>query len=86
MVKSKNHDFLKSRTKEVGTGFFIPEARQAFTQLRQEFVKDLILHHFNSKSHIRIKTDASSYAIGGVLSQLASETRLDEIVTKDNLG
>ena len=32
LVKSKNHDFLlNSRNKEVGTGFFTPKARLAFT-------------------------------------------------------
>ena len=31
LIKSKNHDFPKSRPEEAGTGFFIPEARLAFT-------------------------------------------------------
>ena len=31
LVKSKNHDFLKFRTKKVGTCFFISEAKLAFT-------------------------------------------------------
>ena len=34
LVKSKNKDFFKSRIEEAGTGFFTPEARLAFTQLR----------------------------------------------------
>ena len=35
LVKSKNLDFfLNSRNKEVGTDFFTPKARLAFTQLR----------------------------------------------------
>ena len=68
LVKSKNHDFPKSRSEEAGTGFLIPKARLAFTQLRQAFVKAPILHHFDLESHIRIETDASSYAIGGILS------------------
>ena len=86
LIKSKNHDFPKSRTEEVGMGFLTPKARLAFTQLRQAFVKAPVLHHFNLKSHIRIETDTSSYAIGGVLSQLFSETRPDEVVIKANLG
>ena len=86
LVKSKNHDFLKSRTEEAGTGFLTPEARLAFTQLRQAFVEAPILHHFDPESHIRIETDASGYAIGGVLSQLSSGARPDGVVTKDNLG
>ena len=62
-VKSKNHDFPKSRPEEAGTGFLTPEARLAFTRLRQSFVKAPILHHFDQKSHIRIETDALGYAI-----------------------
>ena len=86
LVKSKNHDFPKSRPEEAGTGFLTPEARLAFTQLRQAFVEAPILHHFDPESHIRIETDASGYAIGGVLSQLSSGARPDGVVTKDNLG
>ena len=86
LVKSKNHDFPKSRSEEAGTGFLIPKARLAFTQLRQAFVKAPILQHCDSKSHIRIDTDALSYAIGGVLSQLSSGTRPDGLVTKNDLS
>ena len=86
LVKSKNHDFPKSRPEEAGTGFLIPEAKLAFTRLRQAFVEAPILHHFNPESHIRIETDASGYAIGGVLSQLSSGARPDGVVTKDDLG
>ena len=86
LVKSKSHDFPKSRPEEAGTGFLTPEARLAFTQLRQAFVKAPILYHFNLESHIRIETDASGYAIGGILSQLSSGARPDGVVTKDDLG
>ena len=86
MVKSKNHDFPKFRTEKAGTAFFIPEARLAFIQLRQVFVEVLILHHFDLESYIQIKTDASGYAISGVLSQLSSKTRPDGVVIKDDLG
>ena len=34
------------------------------------FVKALILYHFDLKCHIRIKTDASGYAIDEILSLL----------------
>ena len=34
LVKSKNHEFPKSRTEEAGMGFFTPKARLTFTQLR----------------------------------------------------
>ena len=68
LVKSKNHDFPKSRPEEAGTGFLTPEARLAFTRLRQAFVEAPILHHFDPESHIRIETDVLGYAIGSVLS------------------
>ena len=56
--------------------FFTPRARLAFTKFRQAFVKALIFYHFDPKCYIRVETDASSYIIGRVLSQL----------TLDNLG
>ena len=86
LVKSKNHDFPKSRPKKAGTGFLTPKARLAFIQLRQAFVEAPILYHFNPESHIRIETNASGYTISGVLSQLSSGTKPDGVVTKDDLG
>ena len=53
--------------------YLTSSTKQAFTQLRQTFTKAPILRHFDPKCHIRIETDASSYAIGGVLSQLTSD-------------
>ena len=50
--------------------YLTPNAKQAFTQLRQVFTKAPIFQHSDSECHIRIETDASDYAIGGVLSQL----------------
>ena len=50
--------------------FLIPGARLAFMELRQAFLKAPIFHHFDLECHIRIETDVSSYAIGGVFSQL----------------
>ena len=50
--------------------FLTPNAKEAFNHLRLAFIKAPILRHFDSESHIRIETDASGYAIGGVLSQL----------------
>ena len=61
-----------SKSKTVGSDFFTPKAKLAFTELRQAFLKAPILYHFNPGRHIRIETDASSYAIVGVLSQLTS--------------
>ena len=60
---------LRSNNSNGAIGYLTPNARQAFTQLKQAFIKALIFWHFDPKCHIRIKIDASGYAIGGVLSQ-----------------
>ena len=65
--KSKN---LSKSQKTVGLDFLTLGAKLAFTKLRQAFLKASILHHFDPERHIRIETDVSGYAIGGVLSQL----------------
>ena len=64
-----------SKSKTVGSDFLTPGAKLAFTELRQAFLKAPILHHFDPERHIWIETDASGYAIGGILSQLTSEGR-----------
>ena len=87
MIKSKNHDFSSnSGNKKAETGFLTLEARLPFTQLRQAFIEALIFDHFDAKRRIWIETDISSYAIGGVLSQLSFKTRLDGVVTNIDFG
>ena len=54
--------------------FLTPEAKLSFSQLREAFTKAPILYHFNPERYIRIETDASAYAIGGILSQLTPKT------------
>ena len=71
-VGKKGRKTSKSK-KSVGSDFLTPGAKLAFTKLRQAFLKAPILHHFDPERHIRIETDASDYAIGGVLSQLTSD-------------
>ena len=56
------------------TGYLTTEARLAFTKFRKAFTKAPILWHFDLEWHIRIQIDASSYAIGGVLSQLTLDS------------
>ena len=68
-VEKKVQNLSKSK-KTVQLDFLTPGAKLAFAELRQAFVKALILHHFDMEHHIRIETDASGYAINGVLSQL----------------
>ncbi len=50
--------------------FFTSRTRKAFIKLRQAFVKTSILNHFDLEYYIQIETNASSYAIGGIFSQL----------------
>ena len=68
---SKNSS--KSKMAVGASDFLTPGAKLAFTKLKQAFLKALILHPLNPERHIRIETDASGYAIGGVLSQLTSD-------------
>ena len=70
-TKSKN--LSKSKKAVRSSDFLTPGAKLAFTELRQMFVKALILHYFDLECHIRIETDVSGYAIGRVFSQLTSD-------------
>ena len=70
---SKSKNLPKSKKRVRSSDFLTPRAKLAFTELRQAFLKAPILHHFDPERHIRIETDASGYAIGGVLSQLTSD-------------
>ena len=69
MSKSKN----LSKFKKTELGFFKFRARIAFTKLKQAFIKAPILHHFDPERYMRVKTNASGYAIDEVLSQLTSD-------------
>ena len=53
-----------------GSDYVIPAAKKAFNHLRHAFTQAPIFEHFDSEQHIWIKTNASDYAIGGVLNQL----------------
>ena len=53
--------------------FLTSGAKLMFIKLRQAFIKAPILHYFDLERHIRVETDESGYAIGGVLSQLTSD-------------
>ena len=72
--KLAKSDFIKPVRGAEEPSFLTLDTRRAFTELRQVFTEASILRHFDLECHIRIKTDASSYAIGGVLSQMTSET------------
>ena len=70
LAKAKTLKFVKATspgTAPEARPFLTPEARLSFTRLRQAFTETMILHHFDPARHICIETDASVYAIGGVL-------------------
>ena len=64
----------KKSSKSKNPAFLTADARQAFTQLRQAFTEAPILSYFHLERQIRIETDASGYAIGGILSQLTLDS------------
>ena len=68
--KSRNSTRVSNIRATGKPNFLTFDAKKAFNHLRQAFIKAPILQHFDSESHIRIKTNASGYAISGVLSQL----------------
>ena len=70
---SRSKNLSKSKKTVRSLDFLTPGAKQAFTELKQTFLKAPILHHFDPECHIQIETDASGYAIGGVFSQLTSD-------------
>ena len=78
---SPNFGAMESRP-----NFLIPKARSAFNRLWLAFTKAPILQYFDLECHIWIKTNVLGYVISGVLSQLASGTSLNEVVTKTDLS
>ena len=83
---SKSENSPNFGATKTGLSFLTPGAREAFNHLRLAFTEAPILWHFDPECHIWIETDVSGYAIGGVLSQLASGTSPDGVVTKTDLG
>ncbi len=85
-AKSKKPNFVKPNS---GTDFLTPGAKKAFIHLQKAFIEAPILRHFEPEGHIRIETNASEYAIGGILSQMTSN-HLDQLtsdhVTHENLN
>ena len=83
---SKSGNLSNFDIKNSGSSFLTPKARSAFNRLRLTFTEALILWYFDLKCYIWIKTNISGYIIGGVLSQLASKTSPDGVVTKADLS
>ena len=65
---SKSGNLPNFNTKKNGPSFLTLDARMVFNHLQLAFTKALIFRHFDLECHIWIETDASGYAIGGVLS------------------
>ena len=65
---SKSENSPNFDTTETGPNFLASKARAVFNRLQLAFIKAPILWHFHPECHIRIKTDASGYAINDVLS------------------
>ena len=88
----KSKKLLKSgnspnfNTTEVRPSFLTPDARTVFNHWRLVFTKTPILQYFDLEYHIWTETDASSYTIGGVLSQLIFGTSPNGVVTKADLS
>ena len=53
--------------KKSGTFLLTPEALVAFYNLKKRFTEALILYYFNLLRRIIVETDASKFAIGGIL-------------------
>lgn len=62
--------FRSIKTNDHSPFVLTPEATKAFEQLKTAFTTAPVLKHFNSELPIPVETDASGYAIRGILSQL----------------
>ena len=71
---------------ETGSNFLIFGARETFNYLRLVLTKALILQYYDPECHILIKINALGYAIGKVVSLIASEIRQNRVVTKTDLS
>ncbi len=78
-IRAKKAKAFRAKNLGQSGSFLTADVRRAFTELRQSFLEAPILNHFDPERHIRIETDASSYAIGGVLSQLTLDDSADGI-------
>ena len=73
ILKTKTTTNVSNKLSKSESGFLTANAKEAFFQLRRAFTKAPVLRHFDPERHIWIETNAFGYAIGGVLSQLASD-------------
>jgi hypothetical protein len=64
-------DMLKGGKKGRFSGHFLPTPaiKRSFVELRDAFTKAPVVAHFDPARPIRLETDASSFAIAGIISQ-----------------
>ena len=55
--------------KFTGPFLFLDEVRSTFIKLKEKFSSTSILRHFNPKKAVHLETNASAFAIAGILSQ-----------------
>src|SRR5205807_3340975 len=55
---------------------FSEECRQSFNNLKQAFMTALVLTHFIPDAPITVKTDASDYAVTGILSITCQDSQI----------
>ncbi len=74
-------ELLRDSVKNVKMSSFIwlSEAKQAFNQLRDVFIRTFILRHFDSERHIYIEIDMFNYAVASILSQSNNEDQWHSI-------
>ena len=72
--QKRKRDRNKSKSRNRKSNIFLTqEIFETFLHLRQTFMKTSILQHFNSIKFIRVKIDASNYAIESILCQSNDE-------------
>ena len=71
IIRALTKLFKNNKNKKQNEFFnFNAEAQKTFQRLIDTFIKIFMLIHFNSKSSIRIKIDASRFVIAAILFQL----------------
>jgi hypothetical protein len=53
--------------------------KNAFTKLKKDFIKDILLRHYKPDKPSQLETNSSDYAIGGVLSQQGLTSRWEPV-------
>lgn len=73
MLKIKIIIIVSNKFFKLVLGFLTANAKEAFCQFQRTFTKALVFQHFDTKQYIWIETNASRYAISGILNQLAAD-------------